>query len=347
MALTNTSLDQERQKKRKISRNGNFVDTSKPTAMYQPTGGRTWTVSVAIPGSILATCRRDDQRITVINQISRALAIFAVDEVVIFDDTPLDKRVRNVDPSMYTGDIDPCGFIEHLLNYVEVPPFMRKQLIPVHPNLKQAGLLESLDMPHHPHPNHYLPYGEGITTSEGTSGGKGTVVDVGGNLRVTIDDDIPANHRVTLKFDPKDPSRADAVHPALPRTEGGLYWGYSIRRCNTLASIFEECPYEDGYDLSIGTSERGSPMSDTFGPKRRETLKFNHLILIFGGPRGLEYAAENDPALQEMGIIRGKTKELFDHWVNILPGQGSRTIRTGEALFIGLAALRPLWDSRL
>ncbi|KAI0138297.1 putative RNA methyltransferase [Pestalotiopsis sp. NC0098] len=338
--------DQGREKKRKTSQGGDFVDTTKPSAFFQPSGGRLWTVSIAVPGSVLSTCRRDDQRTAVINQIARALAVFSVDEVVIFDDSPMDKRVKNVDPTSYTGDLDPCGYIEHLLNYVEVPPFMRKALIPFHANLKQAGLLESLDMPHHPNPSDYLPYGEGVTTSEGPSGGKGSVVDVGGNQRVTIDDDIPANHRVTLKFDPKDPARAEAVHPALPRTEGGYYWGYSIRRCKTLASIFEECPYDGGYDLSIGTSERGRPLSDAFASKKKEPLKFNHLIVVFGGPRGLEYAAENDPALQEMGIIRGKTKELFDHWVNILPGQGSRTIRTSEALFIGLTGLRPLWDGR-
>jgi hypothetical protein len=32
------------------------VDTSKPTAVFQPTKGRDWTVSVALPGSIIAKC---------------------------------------------------------------------------------------------------------------------------------------------------------------------------------------------------------------------------------------------------------------------------------------------------
>lgn len=30
------------------------VDTSKPTAVFKPTKGREWTVSVALPGSIIA-----------------------------------------------------------------------------------------------------------------------------------------------------------------------------------------------------------------------------------------------------------------------------------------------------
>ncbi|KAH6643369.1 putative RNA methyltransferase [Truncatella angustata] len=342
------SYDQDRAKRRMTSRDGDYVDTSKPSAFFQPKGGRDWTVSIAVPGSVLSTCRRDDQRTAVINQIARSLAVFSVDEVVIFDDSPMDKRVKNVDPNSYMGDIDPCGYIEHLLNYVEVPPFMRRALVPFHANLKQAGLLESLDVPHHPNPSDYLPYCEGVTTSEGAPGGKGTVVDVGSKEgKVTIKDDIPPNTRVTLKFDDNDPNHAEPCHPDAPRTEGGFYWGYSIRRCKSLAAVFEECAYDGGYDLSIGTSERGRPIFDAFPQiKKKESLKFNHLIVVFGGPRGLEYAAENDPALQEMGIIRGKTKELFDNWINILPGQGSRTIRTSEALFIGLTGLRPLWEGR-
>ena len=32
---------------------------------------------------------------------------------------------------------------------------------------------------------------------------------------------------------------------------------------------------------------------------------------------------------------------LFDHYLNLCPGQGSRTIRTEEALLVGLTALQP------
>lgn len=72
--------------------------------------------------------------------------------------------------------------------------------------------------------------------------------------------------------------------------------------------------------------------------------KFNHLLICFGGPRGLEYAAMNDAELGGMGISGGRTKELFDHWLNVLPNQGSRTIRTDEAVFISLMNFRRLWD---
>jgi predicted SPOUT superfamily RNA methylase MTH1 len=53
----------------------------------------------------------------------------------------------------------------------------------------------------------------------------------------------------------------------------------------------------------------------------------------------------NDEELSKMDIQGSKTKELFDHWINVLPNQGSRTIRTDEAVFIALTSLRGIWDS--
>lgn len=168
-------------------------------------------------------------------------------------------------------------------------------------------------------------------------------MDIGMPNTVTIAESIPPRTRVTLKM-PDDPREMpEPIHPAVPRTEGGYFWGYSVRRAPTLSSVFTQCPYEDGYDMSIGTSERGTPLQKAF-PHHQEA-NFNHLLIVFGGPRGLEYAAMNDPELEQMGISGSRTKELFDHWVNVLPNQGSRTIRTDEALLIALTGLRKLWDS--
>ncbi|KAI1820463.1 DUF171-domain-containing protein [Xylaria intraflava] len=334
------------QKKRRLAKNRDYVDTSKPTAFFKPSGGREWTVSVAVPGSILSTCCRDDQKTNIVSRIARALAVFSIDEVVVFDDSPLDSRPTNIDTSGYTGDVDPCGFLDHLLQYMEMPPFMRRTLLPIHPNLKAVGLIASLDIPSHPHHTDWLPYCEGITTAGVPKNGSSTLVDVGRKDPVTITKEVPPRTRVTIRVDEKDPLRAELVDPATPRTEKGYYWGFTIRRCNTLAAVFEECNFEGGYDMSIGTSERGLAISEAFPEKKKDKPNFNHLLIAFGGPSGLEYAAKNDPTLKNMGIARGRTKELFDHWVNILPGQGSRTIRTDEALFIGLSGLRRLWEAR-
>lgn len=114
-----------------------------------------------------------DQRITSPGRIARALAVFCVDEIVVYDDSPLEARPRAVDHDRYTGDTDPCHFIGHVLSYLETPPFMRKALFPLHDNLAKAGLLPSLDMPHHPHKDEWLPYREGFTVKGRPEGGKG------------------------------------------------------------------------------------------------------------------------------------------------------------------------------
>jgi len=55
----------------------------------------------------------------------------------------------------------------------------------------------------------------------------------------------------------------------------------------------------------------------------------------------LEYAIDCDHQFNSKNGKRVKhVKHLFDHYVNFLPQQGSRTIRTEEALFIGLTAIK-------
>ncbi|KAK3336098.1 putative RNA methyltransferase [Cercophora scortea] len=322
--------------------NGN-IDTFKPATRFRPTVPRDWTISVAVATSIITNCVTREQRTTNAGCIARALAVFSVDEVVIYDDSPPSQRPHMVDQEAYTGDTDPAHFLEHILTYLETPPFMRKTLFPLHPNLRSQGLLPSLDMPHHPHKDEWLPYREGMTLEGKPKSGKGTLVDIGMPEHVTIDEEIPPRTRLTLKM-PDDPrGTPEPVHPAAPRTDSGYFWGYSVRKANTLSDVFTQSPYEEGYDLSIGTSERGVLINRAFPPQKE--VKFNHLLLVFGGPRGLEYAAMNDPELAELGIGGLRTKELFDHWINVLPNQGSRTIRTDEAMLIALMGLRRLWDA--
>ncbi|QGI60799.1 hypothetical protein CEK27_004770 [Fusarium fujikuroi] len=197
--------------------------------------------------------------------------------------------------------------------------------------------------PHHPNPKDWISYREGIVIPGETSTGSGSLVEVGLGEPVEVEAKIPVKTRITLKFSEDETQYPEPVHPAVPRTEGGYYWGYNVRRASSLSNVFTESPYENGYDVSIGTSERGVPASRVFPPSKR--VNFNHLIIVFGGPRGLEFAAMNDQELSSMDIQGPRTKELFDHWVNVLPGQGCRNIRTDEAVFIALATLRGIWNS--
>lgn len=258
---------------------------------------------------------------------------------MIFDDQPSATQHHTVKDDEYTAFSNPCHFLAHLLSFLETPAHLRKALFPMHPNLRTAGTLPSLDMPHHLRSNEWCNYREGVTT---TTSDTGTFVEVGLSEPKLLDgEDIPTNVRVTVRLE-KDSSRAEAVAPSTPRELEGLYWGYTVRRCTSLSAVFTECEFDGGYDVSYGTSERGLPLNKV---QQSDPPNFNHMLVVFGGVAGLETAAKNDPELQKSGIGSANVGELFDHWVNVLPGQGSRTIRTEEAVWLGLMGLRNIVEN--
>src|SRR5436305_6986544 len=123
------------------------------------------------------SAQNHDLKTSLAGQIARALTVFCVDEVVIFNDmqshahrwqqlpkeSHRSHKPLKVDEDSYTGISDPDHFLMHLLSYLETPPFLRKYLFPIHPNLRTAGTLPSLDMPHHMRADDWCQYREGVT----------------------------------------------------------------------------------------------------------------------------------------------------------------------------------------
>ena len=175
-----------------------------------------------------------------------------------------------------------------------------------------------------------------------------TIVHAGFRTPVSVPASIPPYTRVTLKFSSSESPptfqtanlTADAVAPSAPREEAGYYWGYTVRAASSLSNVFTECAYDGGYDLTFGTSERGVPLSSlTQNSDGKSPLpEYKHMLIVFGGVAGLEVAVNADLELVQMGVR--EPEKLFDYWVNLCPGQGSRTIRTEEAVWLGLMGLR-------
>lgn len=316
-----------------------------------------------------------------------------MDEVVVFDDdeshtsSDEDSSSNEADYGLgnhgrrdeYTAYSDPSHFLAHLLSYLETPPYLRKHLFPMHPNLRTAGLLPSLDMPHHLRANEWCDYREGIVVSateqrrnqwddshslkkrnhkkrsfydsseddsdqpyQNTNAFSRSraIVDTGLSQKITVPDPgLPERARVTVRL---HQDGAQSVPASAPRAEAGYYWGYYVRRCRSLSAVFTECPFDGGYDLSFGTSERGAPFHRVLQEQEGSSSlpRYKHMLLVFGGVAGIEAAIRNDPQLQELRIAPTEADKLFDYWVNFLPGQGSRTIRTEEAVWLGLTSLR-------
>ncbi|KAF1913455.1 putative RNA methyltransferase-domain-containing protein [Ampelomyces quisqualis] len=366
------------------------LDTSRPTAIFRPTQGRQWTVSIALPGSWLINAKKPDHKTMQVGRIARAAAVFCVDEIVVFDDDPVNvdpkvvnqryiRKKKNQTKQEILDSIleedepwqNPDQFLYHVLSFAECPPHLRMTLFSKHKNLEQAGMLPSMDMPHHLRSHEWCQFREGTVVgpaSEVDEALEYAYVECGlpHPIRVPIPtgSTVEEGMRTTVRFASADPPsswphlsqaqcdalKATACANSLPREEAGYYWGYTVRRAPSLSAVFSECEFPSGYDYTMGTSERGVPIhsilpGNTTSSHNPVAHPFKHLLLVFGGVAGLEPAVANDPVLVEKGLGKGNAKDLFDAWVNLVPGQGSRTIRTEEAVEFGLCAVKPWVDS--
>ncbi|PUZ70210.1 hypothetical protein GQ55_2G208200 [Panicum hallii var. hallii] len=282
------------------------------------------TVSIAVAGSIIDNAQSLELATMLAGQIARAATVFRIDEVVVFDSTPASE---NGD----TGDGEESGarFLVRILEYLETPQYLRRRLFPMHKNLKFVGLLPPLDAPHHVRKHEWSEFREGVTLEGDRS--KGTLVDVGLSKNVLVEQTLEPGKRVTVAMGTnRDLTTAcvrKVVPPSTPREEMGSYWGYKVRYASSLSGVFKNSPYKEEYDHIIGTSEHGQIINSS-----ELTLpSFRHLLIAFGGLAGLEESIEEDTNL------KGKhANDVFTSYLNTCPNQGSRTIRTEEALLISL-----------
>ncbi|KAF5452484.1 hypothetical protein F2P56_027478 [Juglans regia] len=287
------------------------------------------TVSIAVPGSIIDNTQSFELATRLAGQIARAATIFRINEVIVFDNksdgvndfTTLDSTDENESGA---------AFLVRILRYLETPQYLRRALFPMHNSLRFVGMLPPLDAPHHLRKHEWAPYREGVTLKE-RSTGSGTLVDVGLSKNIVINQVMEPHKRVTVAMGIDRNLDADLpreiVSSSKPREEAGIYWGYRVRYASNINSVFKDCQFKGGYDRIIGTSEHGQIVnsSDLTIPT------FRHLLIAFGGLAGLEESIEEDNNLKGKDV-----RQVFDLYLNTCPNQGSRTIRTEEAIFISL-----------
>lgn len=291
------------------------------------------TLSIALPGSILDNAQTDKLRSYLASQIARAACIYNISEIIVYDDVCNFKR-RYSDRNCSQGSLESCNQMTKILMYLECPQYLRKHLFPMCEELKDAGILNPLDAPHHLRATDECSYREGVITSKVSKSGTKSFADVGLTRELKVDQLLDPGERVTLRLyrsKKKNKLRGIVVSKDEPTKEEGLYWGYSVRLAKRLSDVFTESPYGE-YDLTIGTSDKGEPWNQASLP---ELTAFKHALIVFGGLRGLEFALANDNKLTSVDNV----SHLFEAYVNTCPHQGARTIRTEEALLISLALL--------
>ncbi|CAA7400040.1 unnamed protein product [Spirodela intermedia] len=287
------------------------------------------TVSVALPGSIIDNAQSLEMATLLAGQIARAVTIFRIHEVIVFDNKASSDDAVLAENS--DNNENGAAFLVKILNYLETPQYLRRSLFPMHNSLRFVGLLPPLDAPHHVRKHEWSAFREGITLEERPLDFSGTLVNVGLSKNVMVEEILEPGVRVTVAMGTSRTLGTDVpkkiVSPFTPLEEMGLYWGYKVRYAPNISSVFKMCPFQEGYDHIVGTSEHGVIVDSS----ELVIPAFRHLLIAFGGLGGLEECIEEDSDMKGKNV-----SEIFHSYLNTCPHQGSRTIRTEEAIFISL-----------
>ncbi|KAF9333573.1 hypothetical protein BGZ91_011193 [Linnemannia elongata] len=298
-----------------------------------PEKGRKWTVSIALPGSILDGSLTVELKTYLVGQIARACVMFNVDEIVIYNESAKGLSKENLGKDDYLPKSDPNLFMGRVLQYLETPLSLYREGVVVRPRDKQYSIV-NCGMRKEVLIDRLVPTGSRVTvrTHGAEKDDRNKKMDKNAKTLAAI-----AAMEASLSGDKGAQQKyfmGTVVSPKTPREETGYYWGYQVRLADSISKVFTESPFPDGYDLTIGTSDKGTPIS----PAVTSSIpSFQHAVIVFGGANGIETAVEAD---EDLKCGTEDTKDMFDHWINTCPNQGSRVVRTEEALLVTLAALQ-------
>ena len=271
-------------------------------------------LSIAIPASLVSEIPHLREKTSIIGHIGRAAAIFRVDDIYIYPDSP-----------------NEASLIRLILRYIETPQYLRRHLFERRPELDFVGILPPLRTPHHPVESRAskLRLGEvreGVVLS---SSNEGFLVDVGVERSLKATGKGPSKGgRSTVRITSTEPELRGLF---IGRKEVELYWGYSV---HFVSRGLGEMAMSGKFDLSIATSRLGANFNNVKVRLGDHWNASKSILVAFGSPRsGLkEILAKEKLALDD----------AFQFVINTIPEQGCETIRTEEAVYSTLAILNLL-----
>lgn len=276
-------------------------------------------LSIAIPGSIVSDIPHLREKTARIGMIGRAVAIFRVNEIVIFPDMPMKNQDRDI------------HLIATILSYMETPQYLRKWLFKMKPELRYAGILPPLRTSHHPITKKLRDlkvgeFREAVTVSRVKDG---VLVDVGIEQPILIKNkEIKLNQRITVRICAIFPNPEAVI---VNREEVPIFWGF---RVTASTMPFGRLVKERAFDLVIATSRLGAPFANVKDVILTRRKNANQILVALGAPtQGLYEIAK----LENLAL-----ENIADFVVNMIPSQGTETVRTEEALYASLAILNIL-----
>jgi methyltransferase len=273
-------------------------------------------ITVALPASLTLDIPHLREKTARIGQIGRALAIFRVEHVMIYMD-------QDTAPSRKEALL-----VEKILKFQETPPYLRRELFPVDPDLAFTGILPPLRTANHP--DKKQPETGSIRDAILVSTGESSRVNAGFLEPVTVNARLKPKTMVTIRLKTVRPGlEGEIVDPARL----AIYWGLQVtREQRALGQILKR----SGHDLTISTSRKGTDIREVTQPLREIWKSSKNPIIIFGSP------AEG---VQEILARTNDTLPSNSYNINTIPGQGTETVRTEEAVLGTLAVLNVLMEA--
>jgi predicted SPOUT superfamily RNA methylase MTH1 len=274
-------------------------------------------LTIAIPASIISDTPHLREKTSKIGLIARAAAIFRVHEIIVYPDSARVNQTRDL------------NLIAKLLNYIETPQYLRKNLYKIEPDLQYAGILPPLRASHHPTSgkNRDLKVGEyreGIILNQIK---EGLTVDIGVQSTALLRErQFSIGDRLTVQVIKNGGDRIEIQ--TVNRNDVPTYWGFQVKVEN---ETFGHMLQTEQFDLVISTARIADNFVDVSDKIAKHWNKAQRVLIAFGAPsRGLHEIA------QEEGL---RLETISDFVINTVPKQGTATVRTEEALLISLALL--------
>lgn len=304
-----------------------------------------FTISIAVPGQFLNNAQSAELRTYMAGQIARAATLYRVDEIIIYDEScrMTDEAVNAYYNGTWQGNLIPaetnyegCFYLAKILEYLECPQYLRKDLFPIQKPLKNAGLLNPLDAQHHlKYDEKTLRFREGVVLKKRSKDGRGPICNIGLEKEFEIDSDavqLPPYTRVTVEIKNLTEQcklyRGSITSGATVTRETGLYWGYSVRLMTGLQKVLQA----KKFDIVAGVSPRGKLAS------QMDVCILNKpkILLVFGGVAGVDAAVESE----ELAEWR-RAEDAFDVLIRTTSlSNGSRSERVEENVLSVLAQVQ-------
>jgi len=272
---------------------------------------RDYKLSIAIPSSLVSEVPHHREKTSIIGHVARIAAIHRVEDIYVYRDSPDESRL-----------------IRLILNYIETPQYLRKRLFRMMEELRYVGVLPPLRTPHHPleRRSSRLETGEfreGVVLSEDNGE---YLVDIGVKTPVRVTGRGPSiGGRTTVRITSAQPT---LIGRFAKRRDVESYWGYVA---HLAGGGLGKLASRDDFDLTLATSRLGPPFRDLepeFGARLAEAKS---VLVAFGSHRdGIQEILSRDSL---------ELSEVFDYTANVIPEQGSVTVRTEEALSAALALI--------